>query len=269
MTVRRTVGICRCKDEADIIRPVVEHMLGQVDLVVVADNLSSDGTRDVLADMGRTFPNDLIVVDDHEVGYYQSRAMTALAQYARQFGADWVVPFDADELWTCQWGRIGDVCQRSAQDYGILLAELVDHMVTGVDPTAGDVVDRLPWRRREPLELRKVACRATGDLVIEQGNHYARYGVPARPTDHPVFTVHHYPYRSPEQMIRKIRNGAAAYAETDLPPTTGAHWRQWGVWSDEQIRECFEVWYSRDDPLVERYVDGKTLDPLVCDPPIR
>ena len=31
-----------------------------------------------------------------------------------------------------------------------------------------------------------------------------------------------------EQFVSKVRNGAAAYAATDLPPEAGAHWRQYG-----------------------------------------
>lgn len=58
-------------------------------------------------------------------------------------------------------------------------------------------------------------------------------------------------------MIRKARNGAAAYAATDLPETTGAHWRQWGTLSDEQLREVFFEHYFSGDPEA----DGLVFDP--------
>ena len=47
----RTVGVSMVRDEEDIIGATVRHLLGQVDAVLIADNRSIDGTRDVLADI--------------------------------------------------------------------------------------------------------------------------------------------------------------------------------------------------------------------------
>ena len=81
------------RDEVDIIGPVVAHMLGQVDHVIVADNLSVDGTFDVL----ESFGSQITLVADTDPAYRQSEKMTHLAGVAKSMGADWVVPFDADE----------------------------------------------------------------------------------------------------------------------------------------------------------------------------
>ena len=264
------VAVCMAKDEADIIGATVGNMLRQVDHIIVADNRSSDLTREMLdilaAETGR-----VTVLDDNEIGYYQSRKMTELAQVAYGMGARWVVPFDADEWWCSRWGTVAEVLAGCDADYGIVTAELVDHMATGVDDAAEtDPIRRLGWRRRDPLPLHKVACRALPHLTIDQGNHGARYAVPLRPTEQPRLTVHHYPYRSEDQLIRKVRNGAAAYQATEgLGEETGAHWRQWGHFTDEQIRELFRVWYYPDDPRLEVEIDGLRLDPLIWDPPVR
>jgi hypothetical protein len=264
------IGVCMAKDEEDVIGATVGNMIRQVDHVIVADNCSSDLTRGMLdilaAESGR-----VTVLDDREIGYYQSRKMTELAQIAYGMGARWVVPFDADEWWCSRWGTVAEVLAECDADYGIVTAELVDHMATGVDDTdEADPVARLGWRRVEPLPLPKVACRALPHLVIEQGNHWARYSVPLRPTETPRLTVHHYPYRSADQLIRKVRNGSAAYlATTGLAPTAGLHWRQWGEFDDDQIRDLFRVWYYRDDPLARVEIDGLDLAPLIWDPPAR
>ena len=95
------------KDEADIVAATVAHMCGQVDAVIVADNNSTDGTRDILDGLPVT------VVDDPDPAYYQSRKMTALAGRARvEFDATWVIPFDADEWWYSPHGRIADVLEQ-------------------------------------------------------------------------------------------------------------------------------------------------------------
>lgn len=250
------------KDEIDIIDGVIRHMLNEVDEIIVADNGSRDGTRDVLEFLPVT------VIDDGITGYYQSWKMSNLASIAYEKGATWVVPFDADEWWTSPWGRLADVLRNHEPDYGIITADVYDHVCTGLDDENNpDPLERIRWRRDYPLKLQKVAARAEDGLVIEQGNHWARHRIPARFPDHAPIVVHHFPYRSVEQVIRKVRNGAAAYAATgtDLPLTAGQHWRQWGEFTDEQIADLFSAYYWRQEPQLPLWLDGEEQPPLVLD----
>ena len=43
-----TAAVTMVRDEADIIETTVRHMLTQVDVVIVADNRSVDGTREIV-----------------------------------------------------------------------------------------------------------------------------------------------------------------------------------------------------------------------------
>lgn len=237
-------GIAMVRDEEDIIASTVAHMLGQVDVVIVADNRSVDGTREILDGL------DVIVIDDPEVGYFQSEKMSRLAHFAREeFGADWVVPFDADEWWYSPHGRIADVLDGMSV-WPIVTAELFDHVATGLDPAGVDPVMSMGWRRRTPGVLPKVACQTAPDLVIEQGNHGAHYDAPA-PTA-PGLVVRHFPYRSPEQFTRKALNGAEAYAATDLPDDTGRHWREYGRLAEaggpDVLHDVFRRWFWVAEP---------------------
>ncbi len=248
------VAVSMVKDEADIVAATVAHMCGQVDAVIVADNNSTDGTRDILDGLPVT------VVDDPDPAYYQSRKMTALAERARvEFDATWVIPFDADEWWYSPHGRIADVLEQHSSH--IATAALYDHVATGADADLDDPVGRIGWRRRKAAPLPKIAARCAPDLVIAQGNHDATYDVPADRIDG-LLVVRHFPYRSPEQMARKARNGAEAYAATDLPEDAGAHWRAYHqlmvAHGDEAIHDVFRMWFWTADP---------TTDPtLIYDP---
>lgn len=235
------VGICMCKDELDVIEATVRQMAQEVDAVIVADNGSTDGTRELLEDLG------VIVQDDPEVGYFQSAKMSALAQEAvERFDADWVVPFDADEWWYSPFGRIADVLE--AHDGAVATAAIYDHRATADDPE-GEPLERMGWRTTEPLPLHKVACRPLLRATITQGNHGAHY-LTQVPLEGQLI-IRHFPIRSVEQMVHKARVGAAAYAATDLPEDVGGHWRGWGKLTDEQIGDVFREYYWSADPSAD------------------
>jgi hypothetical protein len=242
-------AVSMVKDEGDVVELTVGRMAGSVDVVLVADNGSTDATRAIL----EQFEN-VLVVDDSEPGYFQSRKMTRLAQQAAaSFEAEWVVPFDADEVWLpTQGSRIADLLDGMPEEALIAEAVVLDHVATPGDHVLS------PWRRTEILPLRKVAVRTRPDLTIHQGNHSATFENVKRPlTVTGQLEVRHFPHRSAEQMIRKARNGAAAYAATNLPADVGAHWRQWGELTDEQLREVFHEFYFSADPEA----DGLVYDP--------
>lgn len=265
----RTAAITMVKDEADIIERVVRHMADEVDAVIVADNMSTDGTRDILDSLASQL--DVTVVDDPEVGYHQSAKMTELARQARlHHGADWIVPFDADEWWYSPFGRIGDILEGLADQWLVMPATLYDHVATAEDDrSVTDPVARLGWRRENAGAMPKVACRWRRDLVIEMGNHSASYHGGATICDAQL-VVRHFPYRSVEQLVRKVRNGAAAYAATDLGAEFGPHWRQWGQILDqsgpEAIADLFHTWYWREDPSVQLDIHGEIQAALIFDP---
>lgn len=248
------VGISMVRDEVDVIAYTLRAMLEQVDWVLIADNGSTDGTRDVLEQIaGET--GRVTVRDDTEVGYFQARKMSALAAYAAaMLEARWVVPFDADERWYSPFGRIADVLAAQADDVSVVTAELYDHVATALDPDEPSPLERIGWRRRDPAPLPKVAARLYPSLRIHQGNHGADYG--GRVDGQLV--VRHYPYRSPGQFVSKARNGARAYAATDLPADQGQHWRDYGALLDAQgpaaLEDVFRRWFWSANPRRDRLI---------------
>ncbi|MGE0138654.1 MAG: glycosyltransferase family 2 protein [Ilumatobacteraceae bacterium] len=260
-----TVAVAMVKDEADIICTVVRHMATHVDAVIVADNMSTDGTAEILREVGAELGERLYVFPDKEPGYYQSAKMTALARRAREiFGADWIVPFDADEIWYSPHAdRVADVLEGLAPQWLVAQARLYDHVATGADPDLVDPVRRMKWRRTEPGALPKVAVRWRDDLVIGMGNHDAHYdGGPSIWPEHQI-VIRHFPYRSAEQFTRKAINGAKAYAAApDLRADYGTHWKQYGALIDndpEAGGEIFRTWFWTRDPTEK--ASGLTLDP--------
>jgi hypothetical protein len=240
MTTARVVAIGMVKDERDVVEGWVRHHLDEVDAMVVVDNMSTDGTRDILGGLSR-WDDRLTVLDDDDPAYRQSAKMTRLAEWAAiELGAEWIVPVDADELWVQPVDRIRTVLP--AIGYPIVTAELVNHVRTGDDVDHVDPFRSMVWRLEAPQKLGKVAFRWAHGAVIHQGNHGVT--LPSGETGGlQVLHVHHFPVRSPEQYVRKARNGAAAYAAA--PEVQGGdHWKSWGRLTDEQLAAAFaEHWY--------------------------
>lgn len=277
------------KDEADIIEATVRHLAWHVDEILVADNMSGDGTAEILAELRRDGV-PVSVCDDEEVGYYQAEKTTELAHRAGGLGHRWVIPCDADEIWYAPEGRpIRDWLDALGREHQFVKAAIYNHVATADDPptfcscqrenrfrpedeeaeiepcaecgglATPDPTRRIGWRQRVPLDIRwgKVACRTRPDLSIHQGNHSAStQGIGA--TGYGL-EIRHFPYRSADHFVRKAINGYAAYKATDLDEGVGAHWRVYGKAIEEGGPEAGHKWFydafwspdpSKDDSLV-------------------
>lgn len=215
------------KDEADVLGVVLDHLADQgVNHVLVVDNGSTDGTLELLR--GREADGGLIVGHDLEPAYYQAQKMTALARFAWRSGADWVVPFDADELW---FARGGSLAARLRAEASAVLEARIHNVFPST--SGGDVIDIA-----SPVHG-KVAFRAHPLARLSMGNHAVdRPGERSRSGD---LVIVHRPWRSLEQFARKVRQGAAALAHTGLQPHLGGHWRTLGAMDDDELTDQWQA----------------------------
>lgn len=250
-------AVTMVRDEADVIETVLRHLFAHgVDEILIADNLSTDETPQILKGLeDEGLP--LVVLRDDEVGYYQDVKMSRLAKQAHDRGADWVLPFDADEIWyPANGGTLRGFFSEETAD--IIEGHGWDHLVTVREGAVMDFggpqwfdLDRGAFsrmRRAHQQTLPKVAFRACENPYVHMGNHDVNrnQGQQVR-TDGLLYR--HFQYRSLEQYIRKVRNGREAYEASDLHYLYGTHWREAGALSDDELAERWHV-MCREDGLV-------------------
>lgn len=256
--IEQVWAVTMMKDEADIAYHVLMHTAEEdIDGIIVADNGSTDGTRDEIARASEDAGIPIIPVDDPEVGYYQSRKMTALAAQAAGRGANWIVPFDADEIWYGEHS-VGKILRDQSQATGVVTASLYNHWRTGLDLDTPVPFQSMIWRQLDPGALPKVAFRWKESVVIHQGNHGVDGTRGARVSG---LMIRHFPYRSWEHFKRKAENGAKAYEATDLAPSEGAHWRGYGEILERHgegaLKEVYDTYFDFLSPVNE----GMVRDP--------
>lgn len=227
-------GVSWVRDEIDIIELSVRHHAEICDRLIVADHGSIDGTREVLYALKHEDGIDLEVVEDDSGTFRQADAMNELVAMAD--GADWIVPFDADEFW--------NLPATLAVHADVLVLPVHDH----VNVVGYHGYDLPPWRQHR-ASMSKVLFRPGERRRLTFGNHH----VDGAKTRLPGVGgwVRHFPNRSRDQFLRKVRRGVETYPGTEY----GAHWRRM---LDEIETDGLEAVWTR---FVRTDLDGLVYDP--------
>lgn len=236
------------RDEEDVADHVIKHLIDEgVDGIIVADNLSSDKTREKILSCAEYAEKNncrLILEIDDQLGYYQSEKMTKLANQAHDEGADWIIPFDADEIWFARPDRLAEVLRSTNQQWRIVNCSITNHFCSSLDQN-GVPFEEIKWRQPEAQDLPKVAFRWEEGCVIHQGNHNVT--LPSNGLRIGGLELRHFPYRSFEHFKRKAINGKQAYEASNLPEDMGLHWKQYGQileqHGEDALREVFETYF--------------------------
>ena len=94
----RLLALTMAKNERDVIELFVRHTLQFVDVMAIIDNVSTDGTSEILSELvHESLP--MVVFRDPRPGYHQSERITTLYRNAtRFFDVDFALSLDADEF---------------------------------------------------------------------------------------------------------------------------------------------------------------------------
>jgi hypothetical protein len=255
------------RDEADIVDSwLAFHLNAGVDFVVATDNLSQDGTTEILEQYEREGQVHLIRETGEDLR--QDEWVTRMARLAAtDFGADWVINSDADEFWWPRGASLREVLAAVPERYGTVGAFLRVFV-----PRPGDAklfAERMTVRFsalapiNDPASLykpiRKIVHRAHPEIRLTRGNH-ALVGSPFAPLRgwFPI-EVFHFPLRSREQCEHKARLQGTAFEKFVARPPTAYHAQMFEALRSGGIGEYYDSLVVGDDEVEEGVAEGRLV----------
>jgi hypothetical protein len=205
------------RNEADIIEANLDYHLAQgVDVVLVTDHGSDDGTNEILSRYESAGVVHLIV--DSQEGHHQSLRVNRMVRLAAErYSADWVINNDADEFWWPLAGSLRDIFESIPEQFGQIAVQRRDFIPRPDGP--GPFYERMVYRDAQSLNPRglplesKVAHRPREDVVVAPGNHsVCADGL--RPVPYgELLEIFHFPMRSYPQFERKVLKTGFGYEQ--------------------------------------------------------
>jgi glycosyltransferase involved in cell wall biosynthesis len=262
------VGISIVRNEEDLVETTIRHHLNEgVDLIMIADNDSTDGTVQVLKRMAKADPR-IRWSRTGDIGFQQAEAATELARAAVRSGASWVLPFDADEFW-CAPGGLGRALRTRASDaISVPIVNFVQRReqirrepravlsaVYRSDAKFGDYrrarlgVEAGEFSYVEAPYQRKYIIRAAQGMTIGPGNHIVK-GVGRRRSRGGPFACLHLPLRAKEIFLEKA-DQAARLEAAGLPA--------WHGWQSHRFARTVREGRTDAEWAANSQLDG-TLD---------
>lgn len=267
------------RDEIDIVRQWMDYHLPLADTMVITDNGSVDGTREILADYVARHKDKIILIDEPGRDFQQNAWADRMIRACQECGPDWIMNSDVDEFWHVPIDQLRKIAPNIGA-YAVRSRNIV--------PTIADdfsepcPIKRIKWWVSEPRTKNEWWCMRSWNKVIHRskgwianvlGNHTVqmlpRYKIVNAPRD---WYIDHYSNRSWPQYRRKYINGGEAYSMSGWESRYGFHWREryeLYAGADGNIAQLKKKWYEEieTDLLKLEHVDNLDAAEFINVPP--
>ena len=220
----KTISITMVKNEDDIIESFVRHNLNFVDMMIIADNMSTDNTLKILTNIREEGLPIEIKIDDKQ-DYSQGDKISKLYWHAaNNYAFSKVFFLDADEFLVENQpqssfdGHPGEVYTLNRFNYDIIDLQNAEKDIVKKIVHIGKQVTSKSMLFHSPS--------AYHHYHIGMGSHKIRYHKKIIDNGiHPGFWIAHFPWRSKKQFLSKSILGYLAVLLASPTPEFGIHWQ--------------------------------------------
>ena len=254
------------RDEADILDENIKYHLSQgVDYVIATDNLSVDGTKEIL-DKYRKQGVLSYSLEDNDI-FDQHTWVTRMARFAKtKFNADWVINNDADEFWWPEKGNLKSTLETLPSKVKAVSVNRSNFL-----PLAFDYPDcfykQMIYREAYSINCLsrplpgKVCHRAISDIHVANGNHSVSINSETLETNDAPIIIFHFPMRSYKQFENKIVKGVTALERNKkISSNVAGTWRMlYSLWQNGQLKNYYKSQMINPIELEGYLVSGEII----------
>lgn len=265
--IENAIFVQMVKDEDDILLQCLEHAY-QVGFrfFAIANNGSVDTSELKVKLLAQKHPDvKVLITFDPVVEYFQAEKTQALAKYAEAIFCvtgikfDWIFPHDADEFFRISdsveidlWGLLDSADQKGVTTLTFPLINFASPEIISERPLENILTEFPRVVSSEKKTTLKVCYKNLEEARMVIGNHFVKGLVSEEShllnASEVGAYLAHFPYRSREQIVRKIINGYKSVETSGL--IGGGHWR-----------DGYEKYQRRGleyiDELLEKYMQGR------------
>lgn len=243
-----------CGTDGDIAAYTLRHLLGEgIDKILIDLVPTEDETNALVHELAGQYPDQIEIFPSEDVSIWGSRRMTRLANIAYDRGVELVLPCDADELFFSRNGipLADEIRKLQGWLWGV---QVYMHLASATDSLDPNPYLRMVHRQKEPLRLNKIICRYNPRMVIDEGNHGASWQDGRKIAgDWCPIEMRHFPYRSADQFVKKVKvTEKAILATPGYPQEWGVHYKMYAntlkIAGEQALRDWYYRWFYLGAP---------------------